>query len=400
MCPIAYYEMIRNTDNPEYFRLKVVQFARQHGIKPAAKAFQMTPRSVRKWVRRYDGTLASLKDRSRAPHRRPRKISAELEAHIVRLKRQLPTWGAARLKRDFALPCSDKAIARVYRKYGLTQPRRRKHRVKHDLRAIKQQWRLFQQIDMDTKALSDIPEYWPAMMRLGLPRFQYTAREVVSGLTFIAYGQECCLTYAALFADRLLKHLKECGVQLSEVTVQTDNGSEFIGSWQSREPSAFTKVVEQAYGATHHSIPPGAHTYQSDVETFHGTIEKELFIIEPFFNRRDFLGKVKAYQLLYNYARANSSKGNRTPMQIIRERDPRIAGKVGLLLPVFLDSLLPRANATGPPAPEALGPHDRYQLHNTLRSCPKGGYHVCTQPYPPTNGEVALKPCLLVSAAR
>ncbi|MGQ9662444.1 MAG: hypothetical protein ACUVWX_08935 [Kiritimatiellia bacterium] len=45
---------------------------------------------MRKWARRFDGTLESLKDRSRAPKNRPRRISSELEAKIVALKK-LPT---------------------------------------------------------------------------------------------------------------------------------------------------------------------------------------------------------------------------------------------------------------------------------------------------------------------
>ena len=85
MCPIPYYNMIRNSKSPEYIRLAMVQVAREEGIKPAARAFRMTVLTVRKWMRRYDGTLASLRDRSRAPHRRPQRISAQLRARILAL---------------------------------------------------------------------------------------------------------------------------------------------------------------------------------------------------------------------------------------------------------------------------------------------------------------------------
>lgn len=186
MCPILSYNMIRNSKSPEHIRLAMVQVARDKDIKPAARAFRVSVQTVRKWMRRYDGTWASLRDRSRAPHRRLQRISAQLEARILALKHRLPTWGAERLKRDFALSCSAKAIARVCRQHGLIRSRRRKYRVKGDLRAIKQKWHLFQQINMDTKDLSDIPEYWPAMTRENRPRCQNTARDVVSGLTFIS----------------------------------------------------------------------------------------------------------------------------------------------------------------------------------------------------------------------
>ena len=238
MCPVRYYDMIRHNERPEILRLKMVQYANEHGIKPACRAFCSNRDTVRKWYYRFDGTLESLKDQSRAAHSCPHKIKPELEKHIIKLKKDLPSWGAERLKRDFELPCSAKPIARVYREQGLTRRRKRKHRTKNDLRAIKQQWRLFQQIDVDTKDLDDIPEYWPQMIDLKLPKIQYTAREVVSGLTFLGFAQEKTLSYATLFIHRINAHLKSCGVDLPDVRVQSDNGSEFIGSWNAKEKSS------------------------------------------------------------------------------------------------------------------------------------------------------------------
>jgi len=58
---------------------------------------------------------------------------------------------------------------------------------------------------------------------VGLPRYQYTAREVVSGWHYVAYAQECTLAYAKLFAEVILAHLKSCGVQFRGSRVQTDN---------------------------------------------------------------------------------------------------------------------------------------------------------------------------------
>jgi hypothetical protein len=55
---------------------------------------------------------------------------------------------------------------------------------------------------------------------------------------FIAYAQECSLTYANLFAEIIIGHLKKCKVDLIPPKAgQTDNGSEFIGAWSAKEPS-------------------------------------------------------------------------------------------------------------------------------------------------------------------
>ena len=74
MCPYDYYTEMRDARQPELLRLRLVQHARTHGVKAAARAFRVTPKTVRKWVARFDGSLESLRENSRAPHRRPRKL--------------------------------------------------------------------------------------------------------------------------------------------------------------------------------------------------------------------------------------------------------------------------------------------------------------------------------------
>lgn len=339
MCPYTYYSTMREIRDPKHLRLKMVQYAEAHGVKAAARHFRTTPKTVRKWRRRYDGTLESLAELSRAPHHRPRRLDARAERRIIDLKHRLPRFSARRLKRQFDLPHNEKAIRRVCRENDLNHRyRRRKHETKRCLREIKRLWRLFQQISADTKDLSDIPEYWGRLMALRLPRYQYTARDVTSGLTFLGYSDELALIYATLFIQRILRHLKACGIDLTQTTVQTDNGSENIGSWQAKGPSAFTLEVE-AYGATHRTIPPGQHRFQADVETVHGLMEPEFYEVETFADRDDFLAKATAYNLYFNLARRNSGKENRTPWELILQKHPDADPQLPLLEPVFLDEL-------------------------------------------------------------
>lgn len=77
MCPLRYYSMLRRSNDPIYLRSELVRFAREHGIKPAAREFGTTVRTVRKWLRRWEpGSLRGLEDRSRAPARASRRRSA------------------------------------------------------------------------------------------------------------------------------------------------------------------------------------------------------------------------------------------------------------------------------------------------------------------------------------
>ena len=332
--------MIRQYKDPKQWRYELVRYAKKHGVKPAARYFNTTPKTVRKWLNRWEpGSMRGLTDQSRAPKNPHRYITERQREKVIELKKQYPSFGAQRIKNNFNLPISVKAIRKIWHQEGLVKKKRRKHKTKQDLRAVKAQWRLFEQTSIDTKDLDDIPELWPQIKDLKLPLVQYTAREVVSGMQYIAYAQERSLIYATLFAKRIISHLTACGVDLDNCRFQTDNGSEFIGSWNAQHDSSFTTTVTAVEGLEHTTIPPGAHTWQSDVETVHRLIEDEFYEVETFQNRYDFLIKASSYNLWFNVARSNSYKGNRTPWEIAYERNPKLDRRLPALPPVFLDEL-------------------------------------------------------------
>ncbi len=156
------------------------------------------------------------------------------------------------------------------------------------------------------KDLEDIPHFWPQAQRHRLPLVQYTAREVRSGLLFLAFAQRRSATASSVFAARLQRHLARSGIDLRHLVWQTDNGTEFVGGYAPQgQPTGFPA----AWGDSQHvRIPPAAPTYNSDVETVHRLIEDEFFDLERFTSRREFLAKATIYQLYCNLLRPNSHK--------------------------------------------------------------------------------------------
>ena len=330
MAAAPYFDLVREMKDAYNHRLRLVQSARQIGIKPAARLFATTVPTVRKWLRRYKQQGSSgLLEHSRAPHRQPRRTPPEVEQRVVDLRRILFTFGSRRLIREFDLPISHRALERIWREHGLLKKRQKKYQRKQDLAHIKAQWALFQQISADTKDLDDIPRYWPQAQQFGLPAIQYTAREVRSGLLFWAFAQKRSAAASAVFAARIQQHLDRYGICLRDLVWQTDNGGEFKGD--------FPKALGHSQ---HVLIPPAAHTYQSDVETVHRLEEDEFFDLEEFRSRGQFLAKVHTYQLYFNLARPNSHKENQSPWQIIERLAPRSPLELCLLPPVFLDYYL------------------------------------------------------------
>ena len=91
---------------------------------------------------------------------------------------------------------------------------------------------------------------------------------------------------------------------------QTDNGSEYCGSWQ------------------------------SDVETVHNLIEIEFYEIESPKSRLNFMQNAYSYQLFFNLHRPNTYKENKTPWQLAKEKVPNLDKRLLMIPPIDLDAVI------------------------------------------------------------
>jgi transposase-like protein len=92
-----YFDLVREMRDAYNHRLRLVESVRERGIKPTARLFATSALTVRKWWRRYQQHGPSgLREHSRAPHHHPLKTPPAIEQQVLALRRQLPTFGAAR----------------------------------------------------------------------------------------------------------------------------------------------------------------------------------------------------------------------------------------------------------------------------------------------------------------
>ena len=139
----------------------------------------------------------------------------------------------------------------------------------------------------------------------------------------------------------MAEHLKSYGIKTAQIRWQTDNGSEYIGSVNKKTNrlSAFEEVLEE-HNINHDRIPPRASYLQGDVETFHRIVEDELYDIEDYDNEVQFLGKAYAYQLFFNFIRKNRYREDKAPVEILRERFPKMDEGILNLPPIRLECVL------------------------------------------------------------
>ncbi len=344
MCPLSYYHTMRNCKDPRAHRHQMIQYALKHGVKPTARIFGTSPPVVRKWLKRFkEQGYEGLLDLSRKPHYSPGATAQSTKDHIVRLKKnKYRNLGAKQVKYLEQLPQAEKTIRKIWKEAGIARGRRRKKYItKRNLREVKKQFPFFHQACEDTKDLTDIPEYWPQMKRLHLPAVQYTLREVSCGALFLGFADELSLINSTLFAAYINQYLSASkALPDSGAYRQTDNGVEYCGSWNAKEPSAYTRAIESLPGQIHGTIFPGAHRMQADVETVHGLMETEFYEIETFCDRAEFMNKASTYQLFFNLERPNTYKENKSPWQLIQEKKPDLDKRLLMIPPVDLDAML------------------------------------------------------------
>jgi len=354
MSRLKYKDICGGEQRKYTLRVDIVQYAEEHGVRRTAGAYGTTAKTVRKWRDRYrEEGVKGLEDRSRRPKKSPGRTARKLEKLVVRLRQQYPTWGGRRLVERFELACSAPTVYNILKRHGAYKPGKRRWRQKRDLREKKKRLGLLGKVQFDLKHLTDIDEYYRALKAYELPRYEYTARDVRTGMVVVALAYEASLTNAVTFARYVGRHLTSYGGDVKNSLWQTDNGAEFVGGAKAKRPSAFTAAVE-GWGAKHVRIPPRAPTFNSDVEAFHRTVQDEFYRCERFHGLGNFLAKANTYVAYYNLKRRNRHRGNLSPFQIASSLRPGLSEHLFTPPPIILDLVEPETGEYHVPCPPTI----------------------------------------------
>jgi transposase len=288
--------MYLNIDNEKMLidkRLEMVRFANENSIKKAARFYSCSKNTIKKWCKRYAiYGLKGLVDKSRKPKNSPKKIAQEDIDKITKVsktakeKKKHITVRNVR-KSSGVKNYSDVTINRYINK-AVGKKRNKKHTQDSsgDV-SWKKKLLPWQLIQVDIKYLTDIDNLKPYFAKAsnnfkGIKcKYQITARDVATGTPIVAYCDEKSVTYTRMFLENILyPFLKQFkGLDLKSITIQTDNGAENtnrLRKTKGKEPekSTFTLFVEDKF-KKHKLNLPGSPTYDSDVESFHWSIERD-----------------------------------------------------------------------------------------------------------------------------
>jgi transposase InsO family protein len=83
-------------------RLEFVRFAlsESSNIRGLCKRYNISPKTGYKWIARFnDGGIEALEDKSRRPHRSPRRTASEIETAVLQLRNHHQAWGGRTIER-------------------------------------------------------------------------------------------------------------------------------------------------------------------------------------------------------------------------------------------------------------------------------------------------------------
>ena len=321
------------------YRHQMVEYAKVHGISACAVEYKTTRKTVRKWVTAYKqkGT-EGLKNKSRLGQYHPNKMSKKIEKKILDYRKDTDL-GAYFIKDKYNLKYSTKTIHKKLKQNGLVKKPKTKHRNKRDMSEMRNSIKAFEKIQIDIKFLTDIPNLFEQILLHGLPKYQITARDYKTGWSVIGYSTTKDSTSVGIFIMFVLSCLIAAGVDLKSVCFQSDNGSEFRNLSTKGKKSLYEEILTK-YGVKYRFIPIRAPTFNSDVESFHGRIEKEFYDIENISCTKNLLLKSWLYMVWYNKSRKNRNKNHMAPAKILEKCNGLNVDKLVTIKPIFVDDYM------------------------------------------------------------
>ena len=297
---VPLFAMNKITQTARY-RQSLILYAKKHGVTEAAKRYRTYRQYIYRWIKRYDGTLQSLEDRSHRPHSHPNQHRPEEIRLIDDMRRRNPNAGLVVFwvkLRQRGYGRSISGLYRFLRKRG--QMAVKLPNPKYTPKPYEKMEYPGQRVQIDVKyvpkaclvgeAISDAAEN-------GGCYYQYTFIDEYSRFRYLEAFKEHTSYSSAEFIRHCVKKFPfaiEC--------VQTDNGAEFttrlISSGIER-PTLFQRTLDEL-GIQHKLIKVFTPRHNGKVERSHRKDNEYFYASHKFYSFEDYKTQLTVWQHKYN----------------------------------------------------------------------------------------------------
>lgn len=295
----------------KYQRQRMIKYAQNHSVTETALRYQVSRKTVYKWLNRYDGSTASLEDHSHRPKNSPRKHT-EQEIKQIRKRVKKHKW------KDLLLAYQELVERDGYtRSYGgfkrivakLREAKLKKKKAKKKPKPYQKASYPGQKIQLDVKY---VPGY---CVTDGKKYYQYTAVDECTRWTFREMYEEHSTYSSRQFLEKLIE---KAPFPIREV--QTDNGTEFTNRLivtKSRHLTLFEGLLKELE-IIHHRIQIATPRHNGKVERQHRIDEERFYRNMRMYNLEDGRKQLAVYQKKSN-TYIKTCLGMKSPNQVLEK---------------------------------------------------------------------------------
>ena len=280
------------------FRKSVVKYSLKYGVTRASRQYKVPRKTIYRWREKYDGTLDSLRNKSRRPHSNPNQHT-EAEIRLIKINKArnketglVVLWIKLRAK---GYTRSITSLYRVMCRIGIYEktPSKKKEYVPKPYEAMDYPG---QRIQIDVKY---VPKncLTKELIEKEEAYYQYTAIDEYTRKRVLWASKEHSTYSSAQFIDVVIRKFKfkiEC--------IQTDNGFEFtnrLNRFMTDKETLFEQKLKEL-GIRHKLIKPRTPRHNGKVERSHRKDQERFYYKQVFVSFEDFKEKLRHWEREYN----------------------------------------------------------------------------------------------------
>lgn len=282
------------------YKESVVKFSYKYGVTKAAVKFGECRRTVYRWRERYDGSLKSLKDKSRRPHYHPNQHTEEELKMIKNYKNNNKETGLVVLwvkLREAGYTRTIQGLYYALQRLGIYEKTPSKKKESEPSEWITGTYP-GEKVQVDVK---NVPKVCmsPELQEKGEKYYQYTAIDEYTRLRYIWYTNAHDTYASSEFVKRLVKYFP-----FKIKTIQTDNGFEFTNrlSWNAfmkDKKTMFESTLEEL-GIEYKVIKPHTPKQNGRVERSHRKDQERFYYKRVFCSLEDLRNRGADWRKEYN----------------------------------------------------------------------------------------------------
>ena len=278
------------------YRQSLIHYAQKNGVTAAAIRYRTYRQYIYRWMKRYDGTLQSLEDRSHRPHGHPNQHRPDEIKLIDDMRRRNPNAGLVVFWVKLRQRGYERSVSGLYRflqKRG--QLAVKLPNPKYSPKPYEKMQYPGQRVQIDVKFVPASCLVGDAALDGGF--FQFTFIDEYSRFRYLEAFKEHSSYSAAEFIRHCVKKFPyaiEC--------VQTDNGSEFTNRMNGSKtvrPTLFQKTLDDL-GIQHKLIKVFTPRHNGKVERSHRKDNEYFYASHKFYSFEDFQKQLAVWQYKYN----------------------------------------------------------------------------------------------------